>query len=180
MTQKLSTTDTSALPIALDTVRLLVLDIDGVLTDGRLLYGANGEIGKSFNVKDGYGMRRLLKLGVHVATISARPSEGAAIRLAELGIEHIYLGCKDKVATLAKLQSALRIEVCATAVMGDDMPDLGMMELGALAITPNDGVDELRQRAHWITQRNGGHGAVREVCDAIANSREASAGGSGE
>ena len=162
----------SELKHKLAAVELLVLDIDGVLTDGRLLYGANGEIGKSFNVKDGYGIRRLLNLGIHVAAISARPSEGAAIRLAELGVEHIFLGCKDKVDQLSKLQKALGITISATAVMGDDMPDLKMMDLGALALTPNDGVRELHDRADWVTTRNGGHGAVREVCDAIAETRE--------
>ncbi len=156
-------------------VELLVLDIDGVLTDGRLMYGASGEIGKSFNVKDGYGIRRLLNLGIHVATISARHCEGAAIRLAELGVEHIFLGCKDKVAQLGKLQKALGIGKDGTAVMGDDIPDLKMMELGQLALTPNDGVRELRERADWITDKAGGHGAVREVCDAIANARETAA-----
>ncbi len=165
----------SELKHKLAAVELLVLDIDGVLTDGHLLYGANGEIGKSFNVKDGYGIRRLLNLGIHVAAISARRSEGAAIRLAELGVEHIFLGCKDKVDQLGKLQKALRIPVAATAVMGDDMPDLEMMNLGALALTPNDGVRELQERADWVTTRNGGHGAVREVCDAIAEIRESGA-----
>ncbi len=155
-------------------VELLVLDIDGVLTDGRLLYGANGETGKSFNVKDGYGIRRLLDLGIHVATISGRHSEGAAIRLTELGLEHIYLGCKDKVSQLRKLQKALGIGKDGTAVMGDDIPDLKMMELGQLALTPNDGVRELRERADWITDKPGGHGAVREVCDAIAIAHETS------
>lgn len=153
-------------------IELLVLDIDGVLTDGRLIYGDNGEIGKSFNVKDGYGIRRLLDLGLHIAAISARRSEGAAIRLAELGVEHIFLGCKDKVAQLATLQKALGITSAGTAVMGDDIPDLKMMDLGSLAITPNDGARELHDRADWTTTRNGGHGAVREVCDAIAGARE--------
>ncbi|MFK8030245.1 MAG: KdsC family phosphatase [Gammaproteobacteria bacterium] len=155
-------------------IRLLVLDIDGVLTDGRLLYGENGEIGKSFNVKDGYGIRRLLDLNIHVATISARRSEGAAIRLSELGVEHIFLGVKNKVDQLSVLQKALGIDKNGTAVMGDDIPDLKMMELGALALTPSDGVRELRERADWITSRDGGHGAVREVCDAIANLHKAS------
>lgn len=155
------------LPVALHAVRLLVLDVDGVLTDGRLMYGAEGEIGKSFNVKDGLGMRRLMDIGVELAAISARPSEGTAIRLAQLGVEHIFLGCKDKVAQLQTLQKALGIGHGQTAVMGDDLPDLGMMACGALSITPNDGVAELRDRADWITQQRGGHGAVREVCDAI-------------
>ena len=153
-------------------VELLVLDIDGVLTDGRLLYGANGEIGKAYNVKDGYGLRSLMNLGIHIATISARRSEGAAIRLSELGVEHIFLGCKDKVAQLSALQKALGIDKAATAVMGDDIPDLKMMELGMLSLAPNDAVGELQKRADWVTARSGGHGAVREVCDAIIDARE--------
>ncbi len=162
----------STLAQKLAAVKLLVLDIDGVLTDGRLLYGASGEIGKSFNVKDGYGIRRLLNRGIHVATISARPSEGAAIRLAELGVDHIFLGCKDKVTQLEKLQKALGVGKDHTAVMGDDIPDLKMMDLATLKLTPNDGVHELRERADWITEKAGGHGAVREVCDAIVAARE--------
>ncbi len=137
----------STLAQKLAAVRLLVLDIDGVLTDGRLLYGASGEIGKSFNVKDGYGIRRLLNRGIHVATISARPSEGAAIRLAELGVDHIFLGCKDKVTQLENMQKALGVGQDHTAVMGDDIPDLKMMDLATLKLTPNDGVHELRERA---------------------------------
>lgn len=152
-------------------VKLLVLDVDGVLTDGRLIYGANGEIGKAYNVKDGYGLRQLLNHHVHVAAISGRRSEGAAIRLSELGFEHIFLGCKDKIAQLSKLQSALNIDVSETAVMGDDVPDLAMMELAALSIAPGDAVKKVRAYVDWETTALGGQGAVREVCDALIDAR---------
>ncbi|MEM7083530.1 MAG: HAD hydrolase family protein [Pseudomonadota bacterium] len=157
---------------ALANIELLVLDVDGVLTDGQLLYGAEGEIGKSFNVKDGYGLRRLLTAGVHIAAIGGRRSDGALMRLSELGIEHIHLGCRDKVAVLTQLQQALKLNPDQTAVMGDDLPDLAMMALGAIRIAPADAVAALRDQTDWVTSLPGGRGAVREVCDALLAARE--------
>lgn len=152
-------------------IELLVLDVDGVLTDGRLLYGANGEIGKSFNVKDGFGMRRLMNNGVAIAVISARASAGAAMRFTELGLTHIYLGCSDKAAQIKTLQASLAIERHQTAVVGDDVPDLAMMEEAGLGIAVADASEELCAAADWTTTRAGGHGAVREVCDALVHAR---------
>lgn len=152
-------------------INLLVLDVDGVLTDGRLLYGANGEIGKSFNVKDGFGMRRLMQHGVAIAVISARPSEGALARFTELGLTHIYLGCGDKSKQLRQLQKALAVERHQTAVVGDDVPDLAMMREAGLAIAVADAAAEVREIATWTTAAAGGHGAVREVCDTILDAQ---------
>ncbi|NNF15364.1 MAG: HAD hydrolase family protein [Gammaproteobacteria bacterium] len=153
-------------------INLLVLDVDGVLTDGRLLYGAQGEIGKSFNVKDGFGMRRLMQNGVSVAVISARRSEGALVRFTELGLTHIYLGCRDKQKQIRQLQKSLAVERDATAVVGDDVPDLDMMAEAGLAIAVADAAREIQDIADWTTDQAGGQGAVREVCDAIIAARQ--------
>lgn len=153
-------------------IRLLVLDVDGVLTDGRVHYGAGGEVAKSFHVRDGYGLRRALNAGMHIAIISGRPSEGAQIRFDELGIEHVFLNCKEKQKTLRALQTELKVTTAATAVMGDDIPDLEMMALAGLKIAVNDAHTDVRRAADFITTLPGGHGAVREVCDALLSASE--------
>lgn len=148
-------------------IRLLVLDVDGVLTDGRLYYGAGGEVAKAFHVRDGYGLRRALDAGLQVAVISGRPSEGAEHRLRELGIPHVFLACKAKRETLTRLQEELGIPPAATAVMGDDIPDLEMMSVAGLKIAVADAHPDIRRQADFITTLDGGRGAVREVCDAL-------------
>jgi 3-deoxy-D-manno-octulosonate 8-phosphate phosphatase (KDO 8-P phosphatase) len=148
-------------------IRLLVLDVDGVLTDGRLYYGRGGEVAKAFHVRDGYGLRRALDAGLQIAVISGRPSEGAAQRLRELGIRHVFLDCREKRKTLTRLQEELNIESAATAVMGDDIPDLEMMGLAGLKIAVKDAHPDILRQADFITTLKGGRGAVREVCDAL-------------
>lgn len=148
-------------------IRLLVLDVDGVLTDGRVYYGRGGEVAKAFHVRDGYGLRRALAAGIEVAVISGRPSEGAQHRLDELGVRHVFLDCRDKPAALAGLQQSLSIPAAATAVVGDDVPDLAMMALAGLKIAVADAHVSVRRDADFITSLPGGAGAVREVCDAL-------------
>lgn len=148
-------------------IRLLVLDVDGVLTDGRLFYGAGGEVAKAFHVRDGYGLRCALEAGLHIAVISGRASEGAAHRLRELGISHVYLACREKQQALKRLQEQLAIAPEETAVMGDDIPDLEMMTLAGLRIAVADAHPRVLREADFITTLCGGHGAVREVCDAL-------------
>ncbi len=153
-------------------VRLLVLDVDGVLTDGKVYYGPSGEVAKSFHVHDGYGLRRILQAGIDVAIISGRLSQGAARRFDELGIQHVFLGCKTKQATLAALQDELGIAPAQTAVVGDDLPDLDMMALCGLRVAVANAHPALRREVDFVTSRNGGEGAVREVCDALLAGRE--------
>ena len=148
-------------------IRLLVLDVDGVLTDGRIYYGAEGEIMKSFHTRDGYGIRRALNAGIEVAVISGRPSKAAAIRLSELGVQHVILACKDKQPVLEALQTQLGIDKAGTAVVGDDSPDLGMMAAAGLKVAVADAHADVIQQADWVTTARGGCGAVREVCDAL-------------
>lgn len=148
-------------------IRLLVLDVDGVLTDGRVYYGADGEVMKAFHVRDGFGLRRAMGAGIEVAVISGRPSAGAAIRFKELGIKHVYLDCSDKLPVLRQLQKTLGIDADATAVVGDDVPDMEMMQAAAIKVAVADAHPDIRRVADWVTTARGGFGAVREVCDAL-------------
>ncbi|MFK7885659.1 MAG: KdsC family phosphatase [Gammaproteobacteria bacterium] len=154
-------------------IRLLVLDVDGVLTDGKVYYGPSGEVAKSFHVRDGYGLRQLLNAGIQIAIISGRASAGAAIRFQELGIEHVFLACKTKRATLGALQQQLGIEHSATAVVGDDLPDMEMMTGAGLRVAVANAHRDVQRDADFVTTLAGGEGAVREVCDALlsANSK---------
>lgn len=153
-------------------IRLLVLDVDGVLTDGKVYYGPSGEVAKSFHVHDGYGLRQIMAAGIDVAIISGRPSPGAAIRFEELGIRHVFLRCKTKRATLADLQARLGVPAEATAVVGDDLPDLDMMQISGLRIAVANAHPQLRREVDFVTTRNGGEGAVREVCDALLSGQQ--------
>lgn len=146
-------------------MRLLALDVDGVLTDGRLEYDAAGERGKSFHVRDGYGIKALLAAGIEVAVISGRKSAAAQRRCKELGIRHVRLGVEDKGAALSELLAALELEPAQCTCVGDDEPDLPMMRLAGLAVAVADAHPMALAAAHRRTRRRGGDGAVREVCD---------------
>lgn len=146
-------------------IRLLVLDVDGVLTDGRLYFGPNGETLKSFHVRDGLGIQQVTQAGIAVAVISGRKSKMVAVRCRELGVEHVHQGAKDKVAVLEKLCTRLRLEPSECACVGDDLPDVPVMRKVALAFAVADAHSEARHAAHLVTRLPGGHGAVREVCD---------------
>jgi len=156
---------------ALGRVRLLVCDVDGVLTDGRLYYGAEGEVLKAFNAKDGLGLKLLQANGVEVAIISGRSSSALDRRLVELGIVHAVTGCHDKLAALRALSVALNHDLADIAFVGDDLPDVAVFEHVGVAITVADGHRIARSRAHWITETPGGAGAVREIADGILEAR---------
>lgn len=148
-------------------VRLAVFDVDGVLTDGRLWYTADGHELKAFHAHDGLGLKRLLANGIEVAVITARMSHVVTERMAELGVAHVYQDQKDKQACLAQLLGALRLDAAQAAYIGDDLPDLAAMRGVGLAIAVADAHPWVREHAHWRTQLAGGHGAAREVCDLI-------------
>jgi len=152
-------------------VRLLVLDVDGVLTDGRLCYDAEGRESKSFHVRDGYGMQQLMAGGIPIAVISGRRSAAAAARLAELGVRHVHLGRNDKRVVLDQLLAELRISPAEVACVGDDVPDLPILRGAGLAITVADAHPDVLAAVHWVTAAAGGCGAVREVCDLLLASR---------
>jgi len=158
-------------------IRLLVLDVDGVLTDGRLYFGPRGEVLKVFHVRDGYGLVRLRRAGVEVAVISGRRSAMVRARCRELGIAHLYQGARDKLAVLTRLCARLRVAPDACACVGDDEPDLPLMRRVALSFAVADAHPSVRRAADVITRLPGGRGAVREVCDRLVarNARARSA-----
>jgi len=148
-------------------IKLLILDVDGVLTDGKLFFDHEGNEYKSFHAQDGHGIKLLRQTGVDVAVISGRRSNAVGLRMNSLGIAHVYQGYEDKRAAFQELLLTLKITPEQTAYVGDDLLDLPIMMRAGLAIAVNDAVDTVKQHAHWHTQRNGGQGAVREVCDLI-------------
>lgn len=152
-------------------VELLVLDVDGVLTDGRIQLDADGREFKVFNVKDGYGIRRVLDAGIEVAVISGRKSVAVEKRTAELGIRHVHLGIDNKIEVLHKLLEELGIDAKAAACVGDDTPDVECMNAAGLAIAVADAHPDLDAVADWHTSKDGGQGAVREVCDLLLSAR---------
>ncbi len=151
-------------------IRLLALDVDGVLTDGRLYFSAQGEALKTFHVRDGAGLVQLRKAGIEIAIISGRNSEAVNIRMRELGIQHVHQGINDKRAVLQQLKDALHIKDDGICCVGDDTPDMPMFALSHLAIAVADAHPQVRAAAHHVTQLRGGKGAVREVCDLLLQS----------
>jgi 3-deoxy-D-manno-octulosonate 8-phosphate phosphatase (KDO 8-P phosphatase) len=152
-------------------IRLLVLDVDGVMTDGRLIYSTDGSEAKAFHVRDGLGIKLALRAGIEVAVISGRGGAAVERRMQELGIEHVHLNQEDKHAALAKITADIVIGFDQIACVGDDLPDLIIMERCALGIAVADAHRAVRNAADWVTGRPGGHGAVREVCDLLVASR---------
>jgi len=153
----------------LEPIRLLVLDVDGVLTDGVLVYGSAGEAVKRFHVRDGLALHLLGQAGVNVAVISGRRSEAVAIRCREIGLrdELVIQGSRDKSADLDALIGILAIEDDAVAAMGDDLPDLPLLRRAGFAACPADAAPEVVAVCHHICGTEGGRGAVREVAELI-------------
>jgi 3-deoxy-D-manno-octulosonate 8-phosphate phosphatase (KDO 8-P phosphatase) len=148
-------------------VRLMVFDVDGVLTDGRLHFGEDGREHKVFHVHDGLGLKLLRSAGIEVAILTARSSPIIASRMAELGIDHVYQGQEDKLARFERLVAALKLEVADTGYMGDDLPDLAAMRSAGLAVAPANAVTAVAEVAHWQTALAGGQGAAREACELL-------------
>jgi 3-deoxy-D-manno-octulosonate 8-phosphate phosphatase (KDO 8-P phosphatase) len=146
-------------------IRLLVLDCDGVLTDGRLYIGPRGEAMKVFDAHDGHGIARLQRAGVTVAVISVRRSPMLVVRCRELGIRHVHQGVADKLGVFARLCARLQLTPAACACVGDDVPDLPLLRAAALSFAVADAHHEVRRAADIVTRLPGGRGAVREVCD---------------
>lgn len=150
---------------------LLCLDVDGVMTDGRLYYNNLGAVNKCFNVRDGHGIKALQAIGVKVAIISGRNDAATKARATELSIEHCFLGINDKVKALNSLCKQLSCDLTSVAYMGDDIPDLAVMAIVGLSAAPNDADDQVKRQAKWISKFKGGTGAVRELCDLIISVR---------
>lgn len=156
---------------ALSRVRLLVLDVDGVLTDGRLFYGARGESLKAFHVRDGHGIKQAAAAGITIAIISGRKSAAVSRRARELGIRHVTQGSSDKLAALTRLAKSRSIPLEFCACVGDDSPDAPILQAAGVGIAVADAHDDALAVADLVTTRAGGRGAVREVCDWLLDAR---------
>lgn len=153
-------------------IRLLALDVDGILTDGRLYFDNTGNEMKAFSTRDGLGMRLLADQGIDLALITARSSEIVKTRAANLGITRIYQGNTRKLDAFHDLLSATGLGAEQVCYAGDDWLDLPILARAGLSVTVADGDPVVKQRVHWITTRPGGHGAVREICDLILAAQE--------
>jgi len=149
------------------TIRLLGLDVDGVLTDGRLWLNNEGEESKCFHVRDGHGLKTLIAAGIPVVLITARQSGAVEHRVRELGIPHYLPGRNDKVTALQEVMTTTGITADEVCFVGDDLLDLPVLRQAGLAITVADGHPALKACCHWQTSHSGGQGAVREVCDLL-------------
>ncbi|HEX6079924.1 MAG TPA: HAD-IIIA family hydrolase [Methylomirabilota bacterium] len=154
-------------------IRLLVLDVDGVLTDGGLLYGPSGEETKRFHVHDGLALVAARKAGLQVAVLSSRASAAVTRRMAELGVTEVHQGVSDKAAALRSLCERLGVQDTEVAMMGDDLPDLSAMARAGMALAPANAVAEVKRAADWVARRRGGDGAVREAVEMLLKARRA-------
>ena len=148
-------------------VQLVVFDVDGVLTDDRLIRGDDGQEYKAFHSRDGHGIRMLQDSGVGVAIVTGRVSKVVEHRTRELGIEHVYQGRRDKLPALQELLAATGLDAEAVAYVGDDVVDLPIMRRVGLAIAVGDAHAYVKRHAHWVTRAHGGRGAAREVCELV-------------
>ncbi|WP_348827888.1 HAD hydrolase family protein [Halomonas sp. RT37] len=148
-------------------IKLLALDVDGVLTDGRLYFHADGSELKAFNTLDGHGLKLAKRAGIQVALITGRSSPMVTQRARALGIEHVQQGVERKLPALESLCDSLGLALDQVAYCGDDLPDLPCIHRSAVGITVPGAPCYLRQHADWVTQVAGGHGAVREITDTL-------------
>lgn len=153
-------------------IKLLILDADGVLTDGQIVINDRGEETKSFHVRDGQGLVLLMDAGVEVIIITGRKSVALEHRARELGIQKIYQGVKDKGDLCRKLMKEKKLEKDHLCCIGDDLPDLPLFQQAGLSVAVADAVDEVRHAAGIITENKGGKGAVREICEIILKARQ--------
>lgn len=153
-------------------IKLIIFDVDGVMTNGGLIIGDDGQEYKSFNTQDGLGMKLLKASGVEMAIITGRTSNVVTKRAESTGVAHFYQGVDDKLVAFHDLIAKLNISAEACAFMGDDVVDLPPMLRCGLSITVPAAPDCVKQRAHFTTQREGGHGAVREVCELIMQAQD--------
>ena len=148
-------------------IKLVIFDVDGVLTDGSLFFGDDGQEYKSFYARDGLGMKLLQRTGVEIGIITARSSKVVLHRMENLGIKHVYQGSLDKASAFDEMLSKLNIKAEDTAYAGDDIIDLAVMQQVGLAVAVQDAHAHIKQHAHWITPHNGGRGAARDLCELI-------------
>lgn len=152
-------------------VRLVAFDVDGVFTDGRIYLSDDGIESKAFCTHDGFGVRQLLAAGVEVVVISGRGSRAVERRMRELGVRHVVQNCRDKVAALQTIIDDLEIPASQCVFVGDDVPDLPLLEMVGYSVAVANAVKQVRESCDYTTRAGGGFGAVREVCDLVLNSR---------
>ncbi|MDR3607986.1 MAG: HAD hydrolase family protein [Oligoflexia bacterium] len=148
-------------------IKILILDVDGVMTDGRLFWLEGHGWTRHFHIKDGYGLKVLMKCGIQVAIISGGDSKDVRIRMEFLKIQHVFLGDEDKLKALNKIVEATGLKLEEMAFMGDDLFDIPVIEKVGFSATVPHAVDPVKARAHYVTESPGGWGAVREIADAI-------------
>ena len=153
--------------VDLNRIKLLLLDVDGVMTDGRIIYLNDGGEAKAFDVKDGHGLKLIQRAGIKVGIITGRQSDIVARRAAELGIELVYQGAKDKMQPFLEILEKLGLKASEVAYVGDDLVDLPVMRLVGFSATVADASDDIKPYVDLVTSRPGGRGAVREVCDLL-------------
>jgi 3-deoxy-D-manno-octulosonate 8-phosphate phosphatase (KDO 8-P phosphatase) len=151
---------------------MLVLDVDGVLTDGKLYFDHLGNELKAFNTRDGMGIKALQNCGIEVAVITGRKSAAVAQRMAQLDIQHVYQGREDKLNAFLHLLEITGLDAQQVCFAGDDWIDLPILLRAGLAISVADAEERVKEAAHWITKNNGGDGAVREICNLILAAQE--------
>ncbi|MDI4637726.1 MULTISPECIES: KdsC family phosphatase [Halomonadaceae] len=152
-------------------IRLLALDVDGILTDGRLYFQADGIEIKAFHTQDGHGIKLLRQAGIEVALITGRESPMVTQRAAALGLKHVFQHRDDKLIALRELTHSLGLELSQAAYCGDDLQDLAAIQAAGLGISVPNAPSYMRQAADWVTARCGGHGAVRDICDTLLDTQ---------
>jgi len=153
-------------------VRLMIFDVDGVLTDGTLLYGPGGEELKAFSAHDGHGLKMLAASGVACALLSARRSTAVALRAAELGIDEVHQGVEDKLAVFQKMTRQKGLSAERIGYMGDELVDLPVLTRCGFACAPHEAPEAVRSRAHYVARAPAGRGAAREVCELVMRAQE--------
>ena len=163
--------DLNALADRARSIEWLLLDVDGVCTDGRLIYGADGELWKVFDVRDGLGVKLAQRAGLKVGILSGRTSTALERRAHDLGLDALIMDRSDKAEAFAEFLSAQGTEAERVAYLGDDLIDLPVLRRCGLSFAPADAVAEVRERVHRVLERQGGRGAVREMCELILRAR---------
>ena len=162
---------TAALQNKLKSIRMLILDVDGVMTDGGIIFDHQGNEAKKFDVRDGHGLKMLMRTGVEVIILTGRTSPAVAHRAADLGITGIYQGAKNKLMVFEQILREKNILPDLVAYLGDDVVDIPVLRRVGFAATVADGSDYVKNVVDYITEREGGRGAVREICELILKAR---------
>ncbi len=148
-------------------IKMAVFDVDGVMTDGSITYDENGREYKTFNAKDGQGIVMITKAGIITCIITARENATVKHRFENLGMTRLFMGQKNKIIAMNELLKEFNLEFSQVAYMGDDLPDLCVLKEVGLSACPNDAVDEVKEICHFVSSKNGGKGAIRELTDLI-------------